>query len=76
MGHSLGADAAIYMAEKMKTLGAPVALVVTFGPTTNLAAPSNVAQVINYHTRSYRSGQDSRVPFPTLISIWLLISII
>ena len=50
MGHSLGADAAIYMAEKMKTLGAPVALVVTFGPTTNLVAPSNVHQVINYYT--------------------------
>jgi thioesterase domain-containing protein len=47
MGHSLGADAAIYMAEKMKTLGASVALIVTFGPTTNLVAPSNVAQVIN-----------------------------
>jgi pimeloyl-ACP methyl ester carboxylesterase len=40
MGHSLGADAAIYMAEKMKTLGASVALVVTFGPTTILVAPS------------------------------------
>ena len=50
MGHSLGADAAIYMAEKMKTLGAPVALVVTFGPTTNLVAPSNVSQVVNYYT--------------------------
>ncbi|MGA6996769.1 MAG: hypothetical protein WBZ22_11020 [Pseudolabrys sp.] len=47
MGHSLGADAAIYMAEKMKTLGASVALIVTFGPTTNLVAPSNVVQVIN-----------------------------
>ena len=44
MGQSLGADAAIYMAEKMKTLGAPVALVVTFGPTTNLVAPSNAGQ--------------------------------
>jgi pimeloyl-ACP methyl ester carboxylesterase len=52
MGHSLGADAAIYMAEKMKTLGASVALIVTFGPTTNLVAPSNVAQVINYYTGS------------------------
>ena len=52
MGHSLGADAAIYMAEKMKTLGAPVALVVTFGPTTNLVAPSNVHQVVNYYTGS------------------------
>ena len=50
MGHSLGADAAIFMAEKMKTLGAPVALVVTFGPTMNLRAPSNVSQVINYYT--------------------------
>jgi len=50
MGHSLGADAAIYMAEKMKTLGAPVTLVVTFGPTMNLVAPSNVGQVVNYYT--------------------------
>ena len=50
MGHSLGADAAIFMADKMKSLGAPVALVVTFGPTMNLVAPSNVSQVINYYT--------------------------
>jgi thioesterase domain-containing protein len=50
MGHSLGADAAIFMADKMKSLGAPVALVVTFGPTINLVAPSNVSQVINYYT--------------------------
>ena len=49
MGHSSGADAAISMAEKMKTLGAPVALVVTFGPTIDLVAPSNVSQVINYY---------------------------
>jgi len=50
IGHSLGADAAIFMAEKMKAAGAAVALVVTFGPTTNLMAPSNVSQVINYYT--------------------------
>ena len=50
MGHSLGADAAIFMANKMKSLGAPVALVVTFGPTMNLVVPSNVSQVINYYT--------------------------
>jgi len=49
MGHSSGADAAISMAEKMKTLGVPVALVVTFGPTIDLVAPSNVSQVINYY---------------------------
>jgi len=56
MGHSLGADAAIFMADKMKSLGAPVALVVTFGPTMNLVAPSNVSQVINYWGRV--SGDD------------------
>jgi len=50
IGHSLGADAAIFMAEKMKSAGARVALVVTFGPTMNLVAPSNVLQVINYYT--------------------------
>jgi hypothetical protein len=50
IGHSLGANAAIFMAEKMKAAGASVALVVTFGPTVDLAAPSNVSQVINYYT--------------------------
>jgi thioesterase domain-containing protein len=50
IGHSLGADAAIFMAERMKAAGAPVALVVTFGPTMKLTAPSNVSQVINYYT--------------------------
>jgi len=50
IGHSLGADAAIFMAEKMKSAGARVALIVTFGPTMNLVAPSNVSQVINYYT--------------------------
>jgi thioesterase domain-containing protein len=50
IGHSLGADAAIFMAEKMKAAGARVALVVTFGPTMNLTAPSNVSQVVNYYT--------------------------
>ncbi len=52
IGHSLGANDAISMAEKMKALNAPVALVVLFGPTADLKAPSNVARVINY----YQSG--------------------
>jgi hypothetical protein len=71
MGHSLGADAAIYMAEKMKKLGAPVALVATFGPTTNLVAPSNVGQVVNYYTGNtfVSKGLGSKVPFPTSTSI-------
>ena len=50
IGHSLGADAAIFMAERMKAAGASVALIVTFGPTMNLVVPSNVSQVINYYT--------------------------
>jgi thioesterase domain-containing protein len=49
IGHSLGADAAVYMANEMKTLGAPVALLVLFGPTIDLAIPSNVRQVVNYY---------------------------
>ena len=49
IGHSLGADAAVYMANEMKTLGAPVALLVLFSPTTDLAIPSNVRQVVNYY---------------------------
>jgi hypothetical protein len=49
IGHSLGADAAIYMADRMKAIGAPVALVVTFGPNGRLVAPSNVTQVVNYY---------------------------
>ena len=54
IGHSLGADAAIFMAEKMKAAGARVALIVTFGPTMNLVAPSNVSQVVNYYTGNTR----------------------
>src|SRR5687768_4452540 len=49
IGHSLGADAAVYMANEMKKLGAPVALLVLFGPTMDLAVPSNVRQVVNYY---------------------------
>jgi thioesterase domain-containing protein len=52
VGHSLGADAAISMAEKMKDLGARVALIVAFGPTYNESAPSNVARIINYYQAS------------------------
>jgi pimeloyl-ACP methyl ester carboxylesterase len=49
IGHSLGAEAAIYMADRMKAVGAPVALVVTFGPNGRLVAPSNVTRVVNYY---------------------------
>jgi thioesterase domain-containing protein len=50
IGHSLGANDAISMAEKMNASHAPVALIVSFGPTVNFPVPANVAQCINYYT--------------------------
>ncbi len=49
MGHSLGGPAAIAMATRMQALGAPVALIVTFGPNVSDPVPSNVARVINFY---------------------------
>jgi pimeloyl-ACP methyl ester carboxylesterase len=48
-GHSLGADAAMQMAELLNQARVPVALVVGFGPTLHLKAPANVARVVNYY---------------------------
>ncbi len=49
VGHSMGADAAVHMANELKNLGTPVALLVLFNPTTHLPIPSNVRQVVNYY---------------------------
>ncbi len=49
IGHSLGADAAILMAEKMKDEGASVALIIGFGPTNDMLVPSNVSRVVTYY---------------------------
>lgn len=49
IGHSLGADAAISMAETMKQEHAKVLLLVTFGPSDKYKVPSNVAHAINYY---------------------------
>lgn len=49
IGHSYGAEAAVTMAEVMKKQGAPVALIVSYGPTVSVAAPSNVHAVVNYY---------------------------
>ncbi len=49
MGHSLGGPAAIDMATRMQKLGAPVALIVTFGPNVSDPVPSNVAKAINFY---------------------------
>jgi pimeloyl-ACP methyl ester carboxylesterase len=53
VGHSLGADAVMYMAEYLGTKGVPVALVVPFDGTGSFAAASNVAQVMNLTQRDY-----------------------
>jgi len=50
IGHSLGADTAFSMAEAMK--GAPVALVVLFGPDRSMTVPANVARVMSFATGS------------------------
>ena len=52
VGHSLGADATIMIARKLKAASVPVALVVTFDPFSSQSVPSNVRRLINY----YRSG--------------------
>lgn len=49
IGHSLGADAAVSMAEKMRTEGAKVKLLVTFGLDDKRPAPLNVAHIMNFY---------------------------
>jgi hypothetical protein len=53
VGHSLGADAVMYMAEYLGKKGVPVALVVPFDGTGSFAASSNVGQVYNLTQRDY-----------------------
>lgn len=53
VGHSLGADAVMFMAEYLGKKGVPVALVVPFDGTGSFAASSNVARVMNLTQRDY-----------------------
>jgi hypothetical protein len=53
IGHSLGADAVMTMAQQLNLEGVPVALVVPFDGTGSYAAPSNVACVLNLTQRKY-----------------------
>lgn len=53
IGHSLGADAVMIMAEYLGKKGVPVALVVPFDGTGSFAASSNVARVMNLTQRDY-----------------------
>ena len=53
IGHSLGADAVMRMAQSLNDKGVPVALVVPFDGTGSYAAPKNVACVLNLTQRDY-----------------------
>lgn len=52
IGHSLGADAAVYMGNKVSGAGVPVPLVVAFDPVTPTTASAKIGKVVNY----YQSG--------------------
>jgi len=51
IGHSLGADAVLMMAEQLKGLSVPVSLIVLFDGTQPIPVPANVARVLNFTLR-------------------------
>src|SRR5690242_4366497 len=53
VGHSLGADAVMLMAQQLDAQGVPVALVVPFDGTESYTAPANVSCVVNLTQRKY-----------------------
>ncbi len=53
VGHSLGADAVMEMADYLGDKGVPVALVVPFDGTQSFPVPANVARVVNLTQRDY-----------------------
>jgi pimeloyl-ACP methyl ester carboxylesterase len=53
VGHSLGADAVMVMAQQLNAQSVPVALVVPFDGTGSYAAPGNVSCVFNLTQRKY-----------------------
>jgi thioesterase superfamily protein len=53
VGHSLGADAVMEMADYLGDKGVPIALVVPFDGTQSFPAPGNVARVLNFTQRDY-----------------------
>jgi len=61
IGHSLGADAAIAMAQRLGDAQVPVALLVTFSPVDSAPAMANVARAVNYfQSNSAWHGQITR----------------
>ncbi len=61
IGHSLGADAAILMAQKLGDAQVPVALLVAFSPVNSGPANANVARAVTYfQSNSAWHGQITR----------------
>jgi pimeloyl-ACP methyl ester carboxylesterase len=52
VGHSLGASAAVSMAEQLQQAGLHVALIVTIDPVMKLVVPNNVHLLRNYYLSS------------------------
>ena len=52
VGHSLGASAAVSMAEQLRQAGLHVALIVTMDPVMKIVVPNNVHLVRNYYLSS------------------------
>ncbi|MFG1425470.1 thioesterase domain-containing protein [Roseixanthobacter glucoisosaccharinicivorans] len=57
IGHSLGADAAIEMAERMTALGVPPRLVVTFDPVGVTAVANTGGRFVNYFQNNNGFGK-------------------
>ena len=53
IGHSLGADAVMQMAQYLDKKGIPVALVVPFDGTQSFSTPKNVQRIVNITQRDY-----------------------
>jgi len=49
IGHSLGADAAVKMADELAQQRISVKLVVTFDPVSNMAVEGDIAKVVNLY---------------------------
>ncbi len=53
IGHSLGADAVMEMADYLSDRGVPVALVVPFDATQSFPVSGNVSRLVNFTQRDY-----------------------
>jgi thioesterase domain-containing protein len=49
IGHSLGANNAARMAQRLNTKGIPVTYLVTFDPTERISVPDNVVYFVNFY---------------------------